>query len=558
MLWEILTTSLAICGGTLAFCYYQFSIVPRRNPLWKVCALPRPSLFHSNMKLILDPSFSCKAHEAIAEQYGRSVRVQGVGPWDQRLLTFDPVALHHVTKNSNIYEKPWTTQRFITSFIGCGLLSAAGSVHKRQRRVATPAFSIQNLRAFAPIVFERGFRLRDRWRDIITKNSGDKAVLDVCMWASRITFDVIGAAGFDYDFNSIKNDTNELFCAYREMFELSISQNQNVMRQLLSIYFPIVNVLFPDLAARTVKRCHKVIWRVAGTLVQEKKKKVLDALQGGKPCEDKDLLALMLKSNLSTEIPPDQRLSDEDILNNVNTVMFAGSDTSSLGLTWTLYLLAKNPEVQDQLREELSTVHCPESFGDLSVDEIDSLYGNVSELPFFDKVIKEALRLVPPVHSSIRVADQDDVIPTSQPYKIQKPGGGAVTVTSPIRVGKGTVVHIPIEAFNLDKSVWGPDAWEFKPDRWDNLPDVVKTQPGLYSNLMTFSAGPRSCIGMRFSIIEIKIVIYMLVINFSFHDTGADIIKSNVVFTRPYIKNKYQEGSQLPLRVVRLDKSPIH
>ena len=172
----------------------------------------------SNSRIIngfaYSPSFSSKAHEAITEQYGRSVRVQGVGPvsiflystrrtnplnssikWDQRLLTFDPVALHHVTRNSNIYEKPWQTQRFISSFIGCGLLSAAGNVHKRQRRVATPAFSIQNLRAFAPIVFERGFRLRDRWRDIMRKDGGDEAVLDVCMWASRITFDVIGAAG---------------------------------------------------------------------------------------------------------------------------------------------------------------------------------------------------------------------------------------------------------------------------------------------------------------------------------------------------------------------------
>ena len=172
----------------------------------------------SNSRIIngfaYSPSFSSKAHEAITEQYGRSVRVQGVGPvttflystrrtnplnssikWDQRLLTFDPVALHHVTRNSNIYEKPWQTQRFISSFIGCGLLSAAGNVHKRQRRVATPAFSIQNLRAFAPIVFERGFRLRDRWRNIMSKDGGDEAVLDVCMWASRITFDVIGAAG---------------------------------------------------------------------------------------------------------------------------------------------------------------------------------------------------------------------------------------------------------------------------------------------------------------------------------------------------------------------------
>ena len=169
-----------------------------------------------------------------------------------------------------------------------------------------------------------------------------------------------------------------------------------------------------------------------------------------------------MKSNLSTDIPPDQRMSDEDILNNVNTLMFAGTDTSSLTLTWALWLLAKNPEVQDRLREELSTVHCPEALGDLSVDEIDSLYGNISGLPYLDNVIKEALRLVPPVHSSIRVAGKDDEIPTSQPFKIRKPGGSVETVTMPICVAKGTMVHIPIEAFNLDKLVWGQDAWEFK------------------------------------------------------------------------------------------------
>ena len=155
-------------------------------------------------------------------------------------------------------------------------------------------------------------------------------------------------------------------------------------------------------------------------------------------------------------------MSDEDILNNVNTLMFAGSDTSSLTVTWTLWLLAKNPETQDRLREELSTVHCPETFGDLSVDEIDSLYSSISELPYLDKVIKEALRLVPPIHSSIRVAGKDDEIPTSQPFKIRKPGGGVEMVTMPIKVAKGTMVHIPIEAFNLDKLVWGQDAWEFK------------------------------------------------------------------------------------------------
>ena len=176
-------------------------------------------------------------------------------------------------------------------------------------------------------MFEKGFRLRNRWRDAIGENGGDGSVLDVCLWTGRATFDVIGTAGlcsishsqfdtngtsgFDYEFNSIEDATNELFRAYREMFELSVSQQRSSMRTLLGIYFPIIDVLFvskrrqifgvsslsvsiqPDLAARTVKKCHKVIWRVAGTLVQEKKKKVMDALQRGETCEDNDLLALM-------------------------------------------------------------------------------------------------------------------------------------------------------------------------------------------------------------------------------------------------------------------------
>ena len=165
---------------------------------------------------------------------------------------------------------------------------------------------------------------------------------------------------------------------------------------------------------------------------------------------------------MSTDISPDQRLSDEDILNNINTVMFAGSDTTSLTLSWTLWLLAKHPEVQDRLREELSVVHYPDTFGDLSVDEINSLHSNISELPYLDKVTREALRLVPPVHSSIRVAMEDDEIPTSQPFKIRRPGGGVETVTMPIKVAKGTIVHVSIEALNLDRYVWGQDAWEFK------------------------------------------------------------------------------------------------
>ena len=109
----------------------------------------------------------------------------------------DPVSLNHILKNSTIYEKPWYSRRLIESLIGCGMLAAEGQVHKRQRRVATPAFSIQNLRALVPHVFGKGVAMRDKWLSMLKEGDvGEKGLkVDACDWMSRATFDVIGYAG---------------------------------------------------------------------------------------------------------------------------------------------------------------------------------------------------------------------------------------------------------------------------------------------------------------------------------------------------------------------------
>lgn len=141
--------------------------------------------------------------------------------------------------------------------------------------------------------------------------------------------------------------------------------------------------------------------------------------------------------------------------------MFAGSDTSSLSLTWTLLLLAQNPEIQDRLRAELLSVY-PTSQGDLSDltdEEIHSLYTHISNLPFLDNIIRESIRLIPPVHSSIRVATQDDEIPTSSPVRDRN---GNVSGKASISFPKGSFIHVAVEGFNLDKEIWGADAWEFR------------------------------------------------------------------------------------------------
>lgn len=121
-------------------------------------------------------------------------------------------------KNPAIYEKPWISRRLIEGLIGCGMLAAEGHVHKRQRRVATPAFSIQNMRALVPLVFNKGEELKDRWMGLIQENAIKDSQknptalrLDVCHWVSRATFDVIGLAGAFLPF-LIKLREPPLFC----------------------------------------------------------------------------------------------------------------------------------------------------------------------------------------------------------------------------------------------------------------------------------------------------------------------------------------------------------
>ena len=80
------------------------------------------------------------------------------------------------------------------------MLGAEGQVHKRHRRVATPAFSVQNLRALVPLVFQKGTQLKDRWMEMAIqaeKSSQNSEIkVDVCHWINRATFDVIGLAGW--------------------------------------------------------------------------------------------------------------------------------------------------------------------------------------------------------------------------------------------------------------------------------------------------------------------------------------------------------------------------
>ncbi|KZP00662.1 cytochrome-450 hydroxylase [Calocera viscosa TUFC12733] len=492
--------------------------------------LPGPEsdgFFATQLRNIMEPEISPMFHDEWVSKYGKTFRVYGFGKFDPRILSLDPLAMSHVLNYPNIYPKPWQSRSLISELIGNGLFSAEGLPHRRQRKVLNPAFSNQNLQALAPIFTSKAIQICRTWTDIL--GHADEVCVDVSHWMSRATFDVIGLAGFDYEFNALEGESNPVYVAYREMFQVGLDEGFTA-RSILEVYLPFLKSFWPDQRTKTIKRSHEIIYGIGRELLKRKKQEVDTA--PASPQGPKDLLTLMIRSNLSSGITKDQRISDREMLDEINSFFFAGSDSTSLALSWALYLLAVNPDTQERLRKELTSLD-----DDVALGEIDAL-------PFLDKVCKEELRLIPPVHSSLRVAEREDVLPLSSPVTLRN--GSTVTQ---LRVPKGTCVHVPVEGFNLLTEVWGPDAHRFNPDRWDDLPPAARAQPGLYSNIMTFSAGPRACIGVRFSIIEMKIFLFHLIRSFEFVSRER-IIKHNVVLTRPFVRGRRK--SQLPLIIRRV------
>lgn len=177
-------------------------------------------------------------------------------------------------------------------------------------------------------------------------------------------------------------------------------------------------------------------------------------------------------------------------------------ETTSVSLSWCLWLLAKDQSIQDELREEVRTL-----FGEN--DETPS-YEDINALPLLNNVVKETLRLIPAVPTTSRMARVD-------------------TRLGSYAIPAGTTIMISPIVMQHSKEIWGEDAEEFNPSRWEKNEKL-----GNAYQYMPFLAGGRQCIGYKFALIEFKILLAVLVRNLKYVEKpGLVFEKKQHITLRP-------------------------
>ncbi|CAG8565809.1 1904_t:CDS:2 [Acaulospora colombiana] len=324
--------------------------------------------------------------------------------------------------------------------------------------------------------------------------------------AARYQLSELLGDGFNYDFNTLQvgEEGNELAAAFHAV----TSPKKTPLLFILKGFFPFLRPFAFDEQSRNNQKARRIMRDIGVKLIAEKGREPLEDrknsqhIGAGKKCRDK--------------------LSEEQLLDQIPTFLAAGHETTATGLAWCLFSLGQDMTVQGRLREELLQAF-PDDSTPITMEALNSL-------PYLDAVVRETLRLNPPLDGSIRVAMQDDIVPLEKPF-VQADGKevdhlrylSTIPESSALltfyRVKKGDHWIIPILNINRSKEIWGDDCLKFNPDRWlHELPPAAAPIPALWSNIMTFLGGPRACIGYRFAILErrMKAILQYLIRAFEF------------------------------------------
>ncbi len=325
----------------------------------------------------------------------------------------------------------------IRSFLGNGLVTSEGAFWQSQRQLIQPAFRHENIASYAQIMSESAATMLAGWKD------GE--VRDVHHEMSSLTLDVVAKSLFG---SKVAHDSRFIGT------EIATVMNRFLSQAALSFFLPEGMPLpkGPRLL-RSRRRLNKVIQ----TIITDRR---------AHPVESKDLLQTLL----AAQDEHGTRMTDEQLRDEIMTLFMAGHETTANALCWTWYLLAQNPEAEEKLHAELDGV----------LNGVAPTLADLPRLPYTEMVVKESMRLYPPVWGIGRCAINDFEL-------------------NGYRIPAGTNVF-PMQWLTHRDERWFPEPEKFDPERWRDDPIRRGRLPRFA--YFPFGGGPRVCIGAGFAMME--------------------------------------------------------
>ncbi|KAK9131360.1 hypothetical protein Sjap_011847 [Stephania japonica] len=381
-----------------------------------------------------------------------------------RLVVVDPAMVKEILSDKfNHFEKPQVNPLILV--LTRGLTSLEGEKWANHRKIINPAFHLEKLKDMVQAFSTSCSELIERWQKLV--ESQGSCELDVWPELESLTADVISRTAFGSNYEEGK-----------KIFELQKEQATLVIEAMQSLYIPGFRFI-PTRKNRKRNNLDKEIKAMLKQMIDKREQ----AIKTGQS-DAGDLLSLMLQSNNHVSDRFSECLTIEEVIEECKLFHFAGQETTSSLLTWTMIVLAMHPNWQEEARRE---VH---QFCRKNPPSFDA----ISHFKIVTMILYEVLRLYPPVVEFYRHS-----------CKTIKVGN--------VSLPPGVDLTLPILLLHHDRDLWGEDVEEFKPERFaEGISKAPKEQLAFFP----FGWGPKICVGQNFAMIEAKMALAMILQNFSF------------------------------------------
>ncbi|EDV34702.2 uncharacterized protein Dana_GF20812 [Drosophila ananassae] len=403
----------------------------------------------------------------------------------------------HLTKAEEYrYFKPW---------FGDGLLISNGHHWRHHRKMIAPTFHQSILKSFVPTFVNHSKAVVDRMGLEAGKS------FDVHDYMSQTTVDILLSTAMGVKKLPEGNKSFEYAQAVVDMCDIIHKRQIKLLYRLDSIYKftklrekgdRMMNIIL-GMTSKVVKDRKENFQEESRAIVEEittpatpaaKKEGLRDDLDD---IDENDVGAkrrlALLDAMVEMAKNPDIEWNEKDIIDEVNTIMFEGHDTTSAGSSFALCMMGIHKDIQEKVFAEQKAI-----FGDNMLR--DCTFADTMEMKYLERVILETLRLYPPVPLIARRVDYD--------LKL---------ASGPYTVPKGTTVIVLQYCVHRRPDIY-PNPTKFDPDNF--LPERMANRH--YYAFIPFSAGPRSCVGRKYAMLKLKVLLSTIVRNYIVHSTDTE------------------------------------